>query len=451
MTSTPLSRLVWMLGIATMSLTACGEGTFEEEGAQDIEELSSSLTSAQRRERVTRIQGAAADAGLHNSVLLAGIANSETYLAHCWSELTWACKGPASSSCGGGPVVAGSGDGPCRNQQGGLGYFQFDAGTYSQTIARYGQDVLTVEGNTSHAVRYVIDMVKRSRYIPGVSTDNEALAWLDTVRVDGNNWDAWIKTVVHYYNGCVPGRCGVYNQRYGKYSADTRAVYREFGADFWYRAVAPAGPLDRPDSLTPEMASVSQNDFIPLSWAKVQGATNYDVAMEYSADGESWQSYHTWEDRGSNAFNVWPQFIDMNYRWKVRACRLNGCSEWSDYGRFLYGQPAAIAPEEPTQPEVPEGLQPPASMSPAGGTLSRPAVELSWSEVDGAARYDIDMQYSRNSNSWTDYYTWTGRQGTEFTVWPQADNADYRWRLRACDDSECSDWSGYESFYFNGK
>lgn len=462
------SRILPFLLALLMLATACGEGSFDDTGAVETEELTSSLTSSQRRQRVTLIQQAAAEVGLKNSVLIAGIANSETYLAHCWSELTWACQGPPSASCGGGPVVAGSGDGPCWKEQGGLGYFQFDAGTYDQTINKYGRDVLTVEGNTHHAVEYVLDMVERSKYISGVSTRAQAMAWLETVRVDGRNWDAWIKTVVHYYNGCVPGRCSKYSQRYGKYSADTRAVYREFGQDFWYRdVVVNSDPLTLPEDLSPHMASVNRGDFIPLEWASVDGASTYDLAMEYSAAGQEWKSYHTWEGRSSSSFNVWPQITDMNYRWKVRACRFNTCSDWSEPAYFIYGNPSSVftpdepeqptepeQPEEPVTPEVPaepEGMQSPASMSPAGGVESRQSVILTWSTVADAAHYDINVQYSGSGSNWTDYYTWSRRTGNDFTMWPQVDNTNYRWRIRACDSSECSDWSDFEQFYFNGK
>src|SRR5690606_26945355 len=35
------------------------------------------------------------------------------------------------------------------------------------------------------------------------------------------------------YNGCVPGRCSVYNSRYAHYRDRTTSVYNEMGASFW--------------------------------------------------------------------------------------------------------------------------------------------------------------------------------------------------------------------------
>src|SRR5439155_15830572 len=97
----------------------------------------------------------------------------------CWSEATYACMGPASPSCAGGPIIAGSADGPCSLMQGGLGMFQFDAGTYAQTVATYGDQILTIEGNTAQAVAFVVDKVEMD--IPNAIDWLSAMAWMDTV------------------------------------------------------------------------------------------------------------------------------------------------------------------------------------------------------------------------------------------------------------------------------
>src|SRR5687768_13547999 len=132
------------------------------------------LTAAQRRERATIIRDAAATKGMTNAALLAGIGEIETNFAHCWSEATWACKGPASSSCGGGPVIAGAADGPCSLEQGGLGMFQFDSGTFDQTIATYGPTIVTIQGNVDAVIPFLITRAKQS--VAGIDTDAQALA-----------------------------------------------------------------------------------------------------------------------------------------------------------------------------------------------------------------------------------------------------------------------------------
>jgi MYXO-CTERM domain-containing protein len=197
------------------------------------------LTAAERRVRLTQIRDAAAAAGLTNGVLLAGIAQSETGLAHCWSEATWACQGPASADCGGGPVIAGAGDGPCADMQGGLGMFQFDAGTYDMTLAREGTRILSIAGNVEAAIDFTTSMVIRSVYVDGVDTREQAIAWMNGVVVGGDRHMQWIQTVTHYYNGCVPGRCSVYDSRYASYSNSLQRVWDEMGADFWSMGMAP--------------------------------------------------------------------------------------------------------------------------------------------------------------------------------------------------------------------
>lgn len=196
--------------------------------------LSIQLTVGAKLPRYARIRDAAAARGMSNAYLLAGIANDETGLAMCWSEATWACQGPASPDCGGGPVIAGSADGPCSARQGGLGMFQFDAGTFTDTIDRYGSDVLTVAGQTSDAIDYVTWMVKVSAYTTGAETDEKARAWIN--RFDPNNSalvDHWIRTVVRYYNGCQPS-WSCWNDRYRTYSDGYRlAIDEPGGLAFW--------------------------------------------------------------------------------------------------------------------------------------------------------------------------------------------------------------------------
>jgi len=134
--------------------------------------------SAAKQAHLAQIRETSAQMGLYNAALLAGIAMSETNLAHCCSEATYACMGPASPSCGG-PIIAGSADGPCAAMQGGLGMFQFDAGTWADTLATYGDAILTEEGNTAQAVSFGVDKVMLD--IPGQASWLLAVDWMNHV------------------------------------------------------------------------------------------------------------------------------------------------------------------------------------------------------------------------------------------------------------------------------
>ncbi|HET9992049.1 MAG TPA: hypothetical protein VFQ65_26145, partial [Kofleriaceae bacterium] len=201
---------------------------------QDPSGQVSSQVSVAKPPRYAAIRAAASARGMRNAFLLAGIANDETGLAQCWSEAQWACQGPASPDCGGGPVIAGSADGPCSDHQGGLGMFQFDAGTYADTLNRYGNAVLTVDGQIGSAIDYATNMVKISAYTTNAETDAKARAWLDNF--DPNNAqlrDQWISTVVRYYNGCQPG-WSCWSARYQTYSDGYNAAINEPGGiGFW--------------------------------------------------------------------------------------------------------------------------------------------------------------------------------------------------------------------------
>jgi MYXO-CTERM domain-containing protein len=209
---------------ALVAFAACAP--IDDDGA--IDTSVQGLTGAARRPRLQRIRDVAAAEGLTNGALLAGIAQVETGLSHCWSEATWACRGPNSTSCGGGPVIAGASDGPCSAQQGGLGMFQFDGGTFSQTLARDGRDILTLDGNIRHAVDFVVAIVIRE--VASVSTRAQALAWMNGITIARGNarLDQWVAILACRYNGA----CGSAAQA-GRYRDATLLVYGEVGAAFW--------------------------------------------------------------------------------------------------------------------------------------------------------------------------------------------------------------------------
>jgi len=185
-------------------------------------------TQSRRRDNAEIIRDTAAAAGLDNAVLLAGIGQVETTLAHCWSDAPWACKGPASASCGGGPVIAGSADGACSLKRGGLGMFQFDAGNHTQTVNHYGRDILSLQGNVSEVIPFLVSRAIES--VPGVGTEQEALNWMNSIRiVDGDpDFEAWLEFISWRFNGCQ----GCTSQE-NKYREGTHQVQEELGADFW--------------------------------------------------------------------------------------------------------------------------------------------------------------------------------------------------------------------------
>ena len=193
------------------------------------------LSDAVKRERLTLIRDSAAEMGLYNAALLAGVAQSETGLAHCASEASFACPGPASPSCGGMPVIAGGADGPCSAMQGGLGMFQFDAGTYAETVATYGDSILTIEGNTAQAVAFTVSKVELD--IPNIDDWRAATAWMNTVVLEAGSptADQWGKLMACRYNGCCTTSTTCVTRGNG-YRDNAIMMFADMGADFWRTA-----------------------------------------------------------------------------------------------------------------------------------------------------------------------------------------------------------------------
>lgn len=206
-------------------LAACAEPASQT--AQD-------LSAATKMERYTLIRDSAYQMGHYNAALLAGIAISETGLAHCYDEAPgFSCPGPASSSCGGSAVIAGGADGPCADMQGGLGMFQFDAGTYAQTLAAYGPQIVTVEGNTAQAVWFVEDKVANN--IAGIDGWLSAMDWMNGVPLDAlaPQMNQWAALLACRYNGCCDTTSSLCQSRANGYRDNALTAYSDAGSDFW--------------------------------------------------------------------------------------------------------------------------------------------------------------------------------------------------------------------------
>jgi hypothetical protein len=230
-----MKHMTLVLSGLLVAAPACSSSPQDDDASGEAAPSGTFESAAVNRDaRYAVIRDSAAARGIRNAYLLAGIANTETNLAQCWSEATWACQGPGSPDCGGGPVIAGAADGPCSAQQGGLGMFQFDAGTFNDTLRVYGSSVLTVDGQIGAAIGFVTNMVKISAYTTNAETDAKARDWINNFD-PGNATlrDQWIKTVLRYYNGCQP-TWDCWSPRYQTYSDGyNRAINEPGGFGFW--------------------------------------------------------------------------------------------------------------------------------------------------------------------------------------------------------------------------
>ena len=251
------------------------------------------LTQAQRKMRAEIIRDSAAAVGMTNAALLAGIGEVETNFAHCWSEATWACQGPASSSCGGGPVIAGAADGPCSQQQGGLGMFQFDSGTYAQTLSTYGPTIVTMQGNVDAVIPFLL--VRAVQSVDGINSQAEALAWMNSIKIqDGDpQYEDWLYFVAWRYNGCMGCTTQI-----NKYRAGTNKLRDEFGADFWKIASQPpptCNALPAAGGTIEETDACFTKGGTATSWYAGTKGTGGACWFTYATDEAEADNHATWE------------------------------------------------------------------------------------------------------------------------------------------------------------
>jgi hypothetical protein len=173
------------LGIAVLLLPFAALACSSETGDEPVSESRDALRRVMSRKQVVDgVKTAAQKRGITNTLLVAGIPNHETNLAHCVDDYyVQDCKQTAgtarSKDCKGGSVTVGNADvDPVTKKrscdQGGLGLFQIDRGTQAQTIAAFGQKVLEVEGNTDIGIDYILDAVWRCDLTPNWGSDRAA-------------------------------------------------------------------------------------------------------------------------------------------------------------------------------------------------------------------------------------------------------------------------------------
>ncbi len=269
--------------LVVAALVAC-ETTTDPTRAVEPEPDAPRLSSALLEERCDQIKETAAERGITNPVVIAGIANHETHLVQCLSEWPIHCAGPHSDECNG-PVLAGSGDGPCWQRQGGLGMFQFDAGNYDQTLASYGHDILDVAGNVDAGIDVIIHKLRVCQHTSAIATSDQAAIELINRATPGTaDYEAYISTMASCYNGCQPHytSCSHQGMR-NNYKAGVQGLIDALGEEYWTTRASAAARL--------------------TSSARI--GTNGDGRLELFAMGEAGTLAHRWQSAPNHPFAGW--------------------------------------------------------------------------------------------------------------------------------------------------
>ncbi len=225
--------------------------TLATEAAPDDATTLRSLSPAELVNRANAIKAAhAAHPLINNPVIFAGIANAETQMSHCYAEYDLGgCPSQfTSADCGGGVILAGGADGPCPNHQGGLGMFQFDQGSETQTYNYWlsggywpignpaSRNVVTLDGNIQASIDFVLYKAWNSNQTPYFASYQVMYDWINSIRpVSGDSdFEIWLNFLAHNYNGWDVGTSGWYTAK-EKYRNNTISIYNDLGGwDFWY-------------------------------------------------------------------------------------------------------------------------------------------------------------------------------------------------------------------------
>ena len=174
----------------------------------------------------------------------------------------------------------------------------------------------------------------------------------------------------------------------------------------------PAGVPGRPSSIS--YPSTSSSGSFTVTWASSSTATVYQLERSDDA-GSSWTRIYdgTATSRSQSLGNG-------NYRFRVRACNSSGCSDWRTGSSMTVDIPPAI-------PSRPSSISYPSSSS--TGSFS-----VSWAASSRATRYRL-ARSSDGGSSWTQIY-----EGSATSRAQTVGIGTYRYRVRACNASGCSDW-----------
>ena len=213
-----------------LTVLGCSSGGGDENMTTDDQ---SALGSAPSREEILEdIRDVALARGITKGYLIAGIAKVETQYYHCRPPHLY-CAGPASVDCGGGAVLAGGSDGTCS--QGGIGLFQLDNGTQTQTIRDYrdrGIDILSIKGNIKGGIEVLLDKLQIDSCVRGISSDTGGVDWLNDIAIGGTDYGAYTGMLAHCYNGWPVNGSG-WRREKAKYDVGIRDALDLHDAAWW--------------------------------------------------------------------------------------------------------------------------------------------------------------------------------------------------------------------------
>jgi hypothetical protein len=185
-----------------------------------------------------------------------------------------------------------------------------------------------------------------------------------------------------------------------------------------------ANALSAPTLGAPADNASLDSTSINFQWSAVTGATRYQLEVIRVSDGFVFKNLEL-SNTTSASQSGFPN-DGTEYRWRVRAGNAHAWGAWTAYRNFSSG----VVLPAPT-------LSSPANNSAISGT----SVLFRWNEVSGASKYQLEVFRGTESVPFKDVIVGNLNMSEQFGF--LRDGTQYRWRVRAGNNTGWGAWSGY--------
>lgn len=186
--------------------------------------------------------------------------------------------------------------------------------------------------------------------------------------------------------------------------------------------IVAAKPVSAPAPLSPADNALLSDTTVPFEWSVVPNTASYNLEIYQGATNGPLVRAQTFVVTNPEVYNLTGT---GKFFWHVNACNDGGCSAWSDWRMFVE-----------TVPQTPPELKSPKK----NAVLDALRPKFEWKPVHNATFYKLELRMDTRKGKVVDTVKPTDTQWRWRT---ELNGGVYFWRVRACTDLSCGDWSAY--------
>jgi hypothetical protein len=198
----------------------------------------------------------------------------------------------------------------------------------------------------------------------------------------------------------------------------------QWGAWSLHRTFTNGAALPAPTLGSPANNAALDSTSVNFQWSAVTGATRYQLEVIRVSDGFLFKNVELGNTTSASQ-SGFPN-DGTEYRWRVRAGNAHAWGAWTAYRYFSSG---VVLPA-------------PTLSSPANNSeLSSSSVLFRWNAVSGATKYQLEVLRGTETVPFKDVTVGNITMSEQFGF--LRDGTQYRWRVRAGNNTGWGAWSGY--------